>query len=74
MSEDPDRVVELARFPSEFKANNAASALESAGITVQVVGEYTADFQASAPGDLKLLVKEADHERAREILEGLGKS
>jgi hypothetical protein len=67
-SADPDKVVVLARVPTELLASLLVGQLQNEGIQAEVSGVLTSAFRAEAPGDVKILVHARDLERARELL------
>ncbi len=71
MAEDPNRVVVLTTVPTEAEAATIVAALDGGGIQARITGELTSGFRAEAPGDVRVLVREADLEQARELLHGL---
>jgi len=58
----------LVSVPSEVEAAAIVTALAEYGIEAHAVGGYTAGFRAEAPGDVKVSVKHADLDRARQAL------
>ncbi len=58
----------LASFANEFKAEIVANALRERGIEVTTSGDFVSGFKAEAPGDVRVLVKEEELERARSLL------
>jgi len=78
MNNDPgnhsDKVVTLAFFFSEVEAKLLSNALNQEGIHSEVAGLLTASFRAEAPGRVKVLVREQDLERAKELLDDYTKS
>lgn len=66
-SEHPEPVV-VGEYPSEFEAMIVKNMLTEAGITCQVMGGTLAGFRAEAPAMVRVLVPEADQERALELL------
>jgi hypothetical protein len=65
---DPGRPISLADVDSEIEAGAIVSALEAAGIEARIVGDFTSGFRAEAPGQVSVVVREADAERASSIL------
>ena len=53
---------------NDVEAAAIVGALNHLGVTAIAVGGYTSGFQAEAPGDVQVLVSEADFDRARRIL------
>ena len=69
MPEDPDRPVVLTSVPGEAQAVMIVAALEERGVQARTQGELTSGFRAEAPGQVQVLVRHSDLERAREILD-----
>lgn len=68
LQNDPDRLEIVARVPHEMEAGAIVSALEAAGVQAEAVGGYTAGFRAEAPGEVQVVVRHVDLERATSIL------
>lgn len=66
-----DSVVTLIRVGSEIEAEAVRGALAEAGIRAVVTGGFISGFKAEAPGDAQVLVRAADLERARRVLDKL---
>lgn len=64
-------VAVLASYDSAFEANVVAGALEAYGITASVMGDSTANclLQGFKQGQMQVVVRHCDLERAREILD-----
>ncbi|MBN1395683.1 MAG: DUF2007 domain-containing protein [Pirellulales bacterium] len=69
MKPDPDRLVALFAAANEIEAATIVGYLDQFGVKAFAAGGYTAGFRAEAPGDVKVLVKQADLERAKKLLE-----
>lgn len=78
MNNDPanhnDKVVTLAFLFTEVEAKLLSNALNEEGIHSEVAGLLTASFRAEAPGRVKVLVREQDLEKAKELLDDYTKS
>ena len=78
MNEDQDnhntKVVTLAFLFSEVEAKLLSDALNQEGIHSEVAGFLTGSFRAEAPGRVKVLVREQDLQRAKELLDDYTKS
>lgn len=61
---DQTRTAVVARVPSEWQANIIADVLRDEGIDAEVAGALTAQFRAEAPGMVRVIVPEAQAERA----------
>jgi len=57
--------------PTEFEATLVVTRLAEQGIQAEAVGGYTAGFRAEAPGDIKILVRAGNMEKAQQILNDL---
>ena len=71
MGSDPDQPVTVATAENEIAAGVIVSALEAAGIEARMVGEYTSGFRAEAPGQVAVIVRQADAEKAHAVLDDL---
>ena len=60
-------------LPSEYEAILMVQALEARGIGAQAAGALTSGFRAEAPGEVQVVVRQADLAAAREVLRELGK-
>lgn len=69
MTNESDDLVVLQSVPSEAQASMIVAALERAGIQAAVEGALTAAFRAEAPGEVKIIVRKNDLEKARQELE-----
>lgn len=69
---DPDKNPEtLLSVPNDLEAAMIVSALAAHDVDATTAGEYTSGFRAEAPGDVKILVRRCDLERARRVLHEL---
>jgi hypothetical protein len=68
MSTDEDNQVVLSTFANELEAAAAVTTLQALGVEALVMGGYTAGFRAEAPGDVRVVVRSRDLERARKAL------
>lgn len=68
MNTDQDNPVALGSFANELEAAAAVTALEALGVDAYVTGGYTAGYRAEAPGNVQVVVRGRDLERAREAL------
>ena len=71
MPDDANRPVVLTSVPSETQAAMIVAALDRENIPAQVQGALTSAFRAEVPGEVQVLVRQADLDRAHEILETL---
>ena len=69
MSDESNDLVVLQSVPSEGQANLIVAALERAGIQAAIEGALTAAFRAEAPGEVKIIVRKNDLEKAKAALE-----
>jgi hypothetical protein len=68
---DPESIVELTATPTEFEAEAIAGALRAQGVEARVVGGLLAGFRAEAPATVRVMVRAADLETARNALRAL---
>ena len=68
MTTDPDSPVVLDSFSNELEAAAAVTALETLGVEAYAMGGYIAGYRAESPGDVHVVVRSRDFERAREAL------
>ena len=66
---DANATVVLTRVPTEAEAAMIAAMLQDRGIDTYTSGELTSGFRAEAPGSVSVLVRLADLDRAREVLQ-----
>ena len=71
VEKDPDRPELLESFSNDLQAANVVTALSAYGIKATTTGGYTAGFRAEAPGNVNVIVKHQDLERARQVLADL---
>ena len=71
MPDDPNRPVVLTSVPSEAQAVMIVAALDERGIEARIQGELTSGFRAEAPGQVQVIVRQADLDRARAIIEAI---
>lgn len=69
---DPAEPVVVATPATEVEAAIMRGALEGEGIQSWIIGALTSGFRAEAPGRARLVVRAADADRARAVLEGAG--
>jgi hypothetical protein len=69
MTIDPDEPEELLSVPNDVEAAAIVNALADYEIEAFAAGGYTAGFQVAAPGEVSVLVKRIDLERAKNALE-----
>lgn len=68
MSDDPNSTCVLLSVANEVVAAGIVTALEGYDVKAVVTGGFTSNFRAEAPGDVKILVRRTDLERARQAL------
>ena len=68
MNTDQDNPVALGSFANELEAAAAVTALQALGVEAHVMGGYTAGFRAEAPGNVQVVVRFRDLNRAQEAL------
>lgn len=69
MNSPGDEPTILTRVPTELEASSIVEQLKQQGIRVTMTGGFTAAFMAEAPGDVQLVVRKADYEKAVELLQ-----
>ena len=69
MTEDPNTPVVAISVPNDIEAAAIVAALGRNGIEAMATGEFTAGFRAEAPGAVQVMVKQADLEQARSLLD-----
>lgn len=69
MTTHSDDVVPVTTAADEMEAGVIVAALEEHGIKATMTGAATADFRVGVPGEVQILVAQADFERAQEVLE-----
>ena len=67
MADDPNQPVVLTTAPIEAQAALIVAALRDRGVEAQATGGLTTGFRAEAPGVTRILVRQADLERARQV-------
>lgn len=68
MNVDPQNLEVLVSVPNEIEAAAILNALQEHGIKAVASGGYTSGFKAEAPGEVKVLVKHGDTDRAQTLL------
>jgi len=68
MADDPNQPVILTTRRTEAQAALIVAALKDKGIEAQATGGFTSGFRAEAPGDVRILVRQSDLEKARAAL------
>jgi len=71
MHDPQNNPVSLLSVPNDFEAAMVVSALAAHEVDATTSGEFTSGFRAEAPGDVKVLVRQRDLGRAREVLDEL---
>ena len=71
MSDDPNRPVVLTTAPSEPQAALIVAALDKRGVKAQTTGELTSGFRVAAPGGVRVIVRQADLDRAQDALRAI---
>ena len=65
---DSNNPTTLTRYCSEVEAVALLAALSESGIQGTTTGSFTTGFQAEAPGDVTVVVRQSDLSRAQEVL------
>jgi nitrogen regulatory protein PII-like uncharacterized protein len=74
MTTDPNRPTVLLTVANEMEAAVIVNALAEHGVDAFATGGYTSGFKAEAPGDVQVVVKNADMERAQQALTQIRRS
>ncbi len=68
MGENSNELAVLASVPTEAEAVMIVAALEAGGIKAKTMGALTSGFRAAVTGDVEVVVRKCDLDRARETL------
>ena len=68
MSTDPNNPEVLISVRTDIEAAVIVGALAARGIDASTTGGYTAGFRAEAPGEVNVIVRRSDVERATNAL------
>ena len=68
-SDDPNNPAVVKSVTSDVEAAVIVNALAAHGIEASTTGGFTSGFRAEAPGDIDVVVRQSDLERAKQILE-----
>ncbi|MBP87692.1 MAG: hypothetical protein CMJ64_13370 [Planctomycetaceae bacterium] len=68
MTTDPDSPTVVYRAATNIEAAPIVAALEAEGIEATVTGTFTSGFQAEAPGDVQVVVRQSQAEKASELI------
>jgi hypothetical protein len=68
MSCDPNGPCNLLSVSNEIEAASIVTALAACNIEAFTVGGFTSGFKAEAPGNVQILVRNSDLERAKAAL------
>ena len=68
MRDDPNNPHVLMSVSSEVEAAGIVTALAEHDIEAFTTGGFTAGFRAEAPGDIQVIVKQIDLDRARQAM------
>ena len=71
MSEDSEDLLILISVPTEIEAAAIVAALAQDDIRAVATGGLTSGFRAEAPGEVQVLVKRVDAERAQQTLQDI---
>jgi hypothetical protein len=69
MNENDEQLRVLTTVMHEFEGQMIVGALQREGIPATATGEFISNFKAEAPGNVRVLVKHADLDRATAILD-----
>ena len=68
MAKDPNNPEVLIAVPNEIEAMSLVTALSGYGIEASITGSYTSGFRAEAPGQVQVIVRHIDLDRAKDAL------
>ncbi len=68
MTKDPNSPEVLTRVPSDLEAAAIVTALAARGIDASTTGSFTSGFRAEAPGNVQVVVRRQDLDRAKQML------
>lgn len=71
MTTDPNSPTIVYNAENPIEAGAVVTALEAEGIEATTTGSYTSGFQAEAPGQVQVIVRQSQADKARHILERL---
>lgn len=71
MTTDPNNPEILVRVSTEAEAAAIVTELAAGGIEASATGGFTAGFRAEAPGEVSVVVRQADLAKAKQTLAGL---
>lgn len=69
MTSDPNSPTIIYEAENAVEAGAVITALEAEGIKATTTGSYTSGFQAEAPGQVQVVVRQSEAEQARSIIE-----
>jgi hypothetical protein len=65
MADDPNRPCELLSVANEIEAAGIVTALAAYDIVASTTGAFTSGLRAEAPGDVHIVVRRSDLDRAK---------
>jgi hypothetical protein len=68
MTSDPNSPCVLSSAANEIEAADIVTALSSYDVEASTVGGFTSGFKAEAPGNVQILVRRSDLDRAKRAL------
>ncbi len=68
MSDDPNTPRRLVSVGNEIEAGGLITALAGYGIEASATGDFTSGFRAEAPGEIQVIVRQVDMDRAKQAL------
>ncbi|MBC8356706.1 MAG: DUF2007 domain-containing protein [Planctomycetes bacterium] len=71
MTSDPDSPTIVYSAANAIEAAAIVTALEAEGIEATTTGSFTSGFQAEAPGEVKVVVRQSQADKARRTLDQL---
>ena len=69
MANHPEHINVVTTAPNEMEAGIIVAALEREGIKATMSGAETAGFRVGVPGEVQILVAEADLAAARQVVD-----
>ena len=71
MTSDPNSPTIVYSAENPIEAGAIVTALEAEGIEATTTGSYTSGFQAEAPGQVQVVVRQSQADKAHHVIERL---
>ena len=71
MTSDPNSPTIVYSADNAIEAGAVVTALESEGIEATTTGSYTSGFQAEAPGQVQVVVRQSQADKAHNVIDRL---